>query len=219
MSLNRTGLGVTPIFINLQKHDVGEESLTARELLALAGLGEGYDLFLLQGEGDLEGVCVLADDSVPIKPGMHFRTIPGNCTFGAEEDPPPLVRQDVSRLAEALGLEVGVEADGQQVLIVVKQAPLPIHSRERSDVLMITDRSYPGSAMDMFWLEEGIRLRDGSVPGYASSIETHAGRRWRRWSWHRNGRWTPGADDLLSHWAFIEGCWAKEAEGAAAGVR
>lgn len=72
-----------PIFVNRRKFEVKESSLSARQILALVGLGEGYDLRLLKGEGDPgEGECLLADQAVPIRPGLHFRAVPGNCTFG-----------------------------------------------------------------------------------------------------------------------------------------
>jgi hypothetical protein len=72
-----------PIFINRRQFRVAAEKLTGREILALAALGPGYDLLLLQGEGDpTGGRCVLADENVQIRAGLHFRAVPGNCTFG-----------------------------------------------------------------------------------------------------------------------------------------
>jgi len=72
-----------PIFINRRKYEVEPRSMTGREILALAGFAEGYDLLLLQGEGDpAGGDLLLADQSVEIKPGLHLRAIPGNRTFG-----------------------------------------------------------------------------------------------------------------------------------------
>lgn len=74
----------THVFINRRKYEVEELPMTGREILAIAGFAEGYDLLLLQGEGDPSGgELILADRSVTIKPGMHFRAIPGNRTFGA----------------------------------------------------------------------------------------------------------------------------------------
>jgi len=72
-----------PIFINRRKYDVEARSMTGREILAVAGFAEGYDLLLLQGEGDpTGGEVILADQPVDIRAGMHFRVIPGNRTFG-----------------------------------------------------------------------------------------------------------------------------------------
>jgi hypothetical protein len=69
--------------------------------------------------------------------------------------------------------------------------------------------------MDMFWLEDAVTPKNGQIPSYCSAVEEYIGRRWRRWSWHRQNRWTPGADDLLSHFAFVEQCWVEELRGAA----
>ena len=72
-----------PIFINRRKFQVEPVPTTGREILALTSLGQGYDLLRLQGEGDPDGgTCVLADQVVEIHAGLHFRAIPGNCTFG-----------------------------------------------------------------------------------------------------------------------------------------
>jgi len=72
-----------PIFINRRKYEVDERPMTGREILTVAGFAEGYDLLLLQGEGDPSGgQLILADQTVDIKPGLHFRAIPGNRTFG-----------------------------------------------------------------------------------------------------------------------------------------
>lgn len=71
------------IFINKRKFEVEAPILSGREILALLGVGEGYDLLQLQGEGDpTGGDVVLADQKVEIRSGMHFRAIPGNRTFG-----------------------------------------------------------------------------------------------------------------------------------------
>ena len=73
-----------PIFINRRKYEVEERPMTGREILAVAGFAEGYDLLLLQGEGDQSGgQPILADQVVEIKAGLHFRVIPGNRTFGS----------------------------------------------------------------------------------------------------------------------------------------
>jgi len=72
-----------PIFINRKKYEVPSGAMTGREILALAGYAEGYDLLLLQGEGDpTGGEVILADQPVQIRAGLHFRAIPGNRTFG-----------------------------------------------------------------------------------------------------------------------------------------
>lgn len=75
---------LVPIFINRRKYEVEQGPMTGRAILAVAGFAEGYDLLLLQGEGDpTGGELILADQTMEIKAGLHFRAIPGNRTFGA----------------------------------------------------------------------------------------------------------------------------------------
>jgi len=123
-----------------------------------------------------------------------------------------ILRRDADELARATGCAVELIPNGGQIGVIVKQAPLPdgAYTKSRSDVLMLTDFQYPMSAMDMFYMEEDVHHTGGSIPPHAATIEPHVGRSWRRWSWHRNGIWKPGTDNLLSHWAFVESCWAKE---------
>lgn len=129
---------------------------------------------------------------------------------------PPLLRGHAVELSERLARPVTAERCGNQVLIVVVKHSLPegIHNVRESDVLLLSDIQYPSSSMDMFFLEEHVTLRGGHIPSHASSVVEYGGRRWRQWSWHRNGRWTPGVDDLLSHWAFVESCWGRELRDA-----
>lgn len=72
-----------PIFINRTKYEAPREVMSGREILALAGFGEDHDLFLLQGEGDPTGGTPIGlDQEMQVKPGQHFRAIPGNRNFG-----------------------------------------------------------------------------------------------------------------------------------------
>lgn len=72
------------IFINRLKRDAPEERMSGRALLALGGFADDHDLFRLQGEGDRTGgTQVGLDEIVDLKPGLHFRAIPGNRNFGA----------------------------------------------------------------------------------------------------------------------------------------
>lgn len=73
----------TPIHVNRNTYKTDERELRGREILGLGGLGEDHDLFLLQGEGDRTGGSPVGlDQTVTIKPGMHFRAIPSNRNFG-----------------------------------------------------------------------------------------------------------------------------------------
>ena len=125
---------------------------------------------------------------------------------------PRALQADAEELSSITGCEVRLDASDGRIFVVVTGVRLPAgtYVRDRSDVLLLTDFQYPMSAMDMFYMEPEVQPCAGPVPEHASAIEHYLGRPWRRWSWHRNGIWKPGTDSVLSHWAFVEDCWAKE---------
>ncbi len=73
------------IFINRKKYEFPSAQVTGRQILETAGFtGSRWDLLQLQGEGDpTGGTLILADQTVTLKNGEHFRVIPGNRTFGS----------------------------------------------------------------------------------------------------------------------------------------
>ncbi len=74
---------VAQVHINRKPYNADEAQLTGEQILALAGIGPDHDLFQLQGEGDHSGGTPVALTQVlAIRPGMHFRAIPGNRNFG-----------------------------------------------------------------------------------------------------------------------------------------
>jgi len=80
-----TTLTTVPIFINHRRYEVDRRPMRGREIVGVAGYGEGYDLLLLRGEGDATGGdVVFADQTVDIQSGLHFRVIPGDRTFGGQ---------------------------------------------------------------------------------------------------------------------------------------
>ncbi len=74
-------------------------------------------------------------------------------------------------------------------------------------ILLQVPRPYPDAGLDMFWTEEDLRLNNGSVPQAGDVIETHVGRRWRRFSWHPqfggSGKWDPNIHNIRTYLAFI----------------
>lgn len=115
------------------------------------------------------------------------------------------LHQHAAELAAQAGVTVDIEQEGAQVFVFLRSLPLPARAYQvaTADVLFITDTQYPLSAMDMFWTDPAVLRPDGSVPAGADSIETHLGRQWRRFSWHRNGIWNPSGNCLLDHFEFM----------------
>ena len=115
------------------------------------------------------------------------------------------LRSHAAELGELYGVAVDIDQSGSQVFIIARDVALPAgrYLVTTTDILLITDTQYPLSAMDMFWTDPAVLCVDGSVPASAESIETHAGREWRRFSWHRNG-WKPAGNALVDHFAFCQ---------------
>jgi len=76
--------GTIHVFVNRRKVEFSTTEVTGRQLLEAAGFtGQGWDILQLQGEGDpTGGTLIMADQTVAMKNGDHFRVIPGNRTFG-----------------------------------------------------------------------------------------------------------------------------------------
>jgi hypothetical protein len=79
-----TKTDTVPVFINRGKVELAPGPMTIPTLLTEAGFeGTGWDILQLQGEGDpTGGTLLMADATVKIKAGLHFRVLPGNRTFG-----------------------------------------------------------------------------------------------------------------------------------------
>ena len=76
--------GSIHVIVNRRKVEFSSTEVTGRQILEAAGFsGQGWDLLQLQGEGDpTGGTLIMADQTVALKNGDHFRVIPGNRTFG-----------------------------------------------------------------------------------------------------------------------------------------
>lgn len=123
-----------------------------------------------------------------------------------------VLRRDADELAGEAGVRVETEQDGAQIYVMLLHLPLPAgaYAVATSDVLFLTDVQYPLSAMDMFWTDPAVLRADGSVPSGAESVEIYRGRSWRRFSWHRNGVWSPNGNPLLDHFEFMQDRFLKD---------
>jgi hypothetical protein len=196
------------VFVNRKKVNLESAELSGEALVRAAEFeGNQWDLLRLQGEGDPSGgEVVLFNQIITVKNGDHFRVIPGNRTFGDVTASATLVREHAAELERAIGLSVTVVEADNRFYIEVHDVPLPsgIYQPETTDVLMIADRQYPFSAMDMFWTNVDVLLTSGQIPRSAGCVQQHIGRSWRRFSWHRNSIWNSNGNPLLDHFAFVE---------------
>lgn len=125
---------------------------------------------------------------------------------------PDVLRRHADELARETGLSVELIEGGMQIYVTVTKVPLPVGAYRVAitDVLFLADQQYPLSAMDMFWTDLDVLRPDGSVPAGADSIESHADRQWRRFSWHRNGVWRTTGNCLLDHFEFMQSRFAQD---------
>ena len=126
----------------------------------------------------------------------------------------PALDKHSAELGEAVGLVVEVHQEGNRLFVILRSYDLPDAVTEVSstDVLFMTDTQYPFSAMDMFWTDVEVVRPDGSPFEGSESIEEYLGRRWRRFSYHRNGMWNSSGNPLLDHFAFMETRWTMRAK-------
>jgi hypothetical protein len=123
-----------------------------------------------------------------------------------------ILRRHLAELTDVTGVTGDVVEADDRLYVILHKVPVPenLFQLDQSDVLYMTDRQYPFSAMDMFWTELDLLRKDGSIPQGADVIETYLNRTWRRFSWHRQGAWNPGGNPLLDHYALMEARWAAE---------
>ena len=131
---------------------------------------------------------------------------------------PDILRGHLAELTTATGIQGEVVEKDTQLFVVLRGVALRkgVFAVERTDVLFITDRQYPFSAMDMFWTDVDVVCADASVPEGADNIEHYLDRPWRRFSWHRNGVWNLAGNPLLDHYALMEARFAIEPRREAA---
>lgn len=123
------------------------------------------------------------------------------------------LRQHSEELSSVTGLAVDVHQDANRLLAVVHGYRLPEGACKvaAAEVLFIGDTQYPLSAMDMFWTDLDVVRPDGTAFENSDSIEDYLGRKWRRFSYHRNGVWNPAGNPLMDHYAFMETRWTGKA--------
>jgi hypothetical protein len=125
-----------------------------------------------------------------------------------------ILEKDAQELATTTGLKVQVIEEGGRLFVLIDAYRLPpaVAQIEKTDVLFMTDLQYPFSAMDMFWVNLEVIRPNGSIFENSESVEEYIGRKWRRFSYHRNNIWNPAGNPLLDHFAFMETRWTGKAK-------
>jgi hypothetical protein len=124
-----------------------------------------------------------------------------------------LLETHAKELAGVTGLVIDVIQECERLFILLHDYRLPqgVSKVHKTDVLFIGDFQYPLSAMDMFWTDVAVVRPDGSLFENSDSVEEYVGRKWRRFSYHRNGTWNPVSNPLGDHFTFMETRWTRKA--------
>lgn len=106
------------------------------------------------------------------------------------------------RVLQDCGFVYEVVEENPRIFIIFKNYPLPtgVYNTEKTDLLVFTTPYYPNAGFDMFWVDQGLLLRNNTIPQGAGSVETYLGKSWRRFSYHPyNAKpWNPSEDSVVS---------------------
>ena len=104
-----------------------------------------------------------------------------------------------------------VVAEGHRWLIVENHPLPPGYNTPACTIAIEIPEAYPTAQLDMFFCHPHLAA-NGAVPPQTEHRQVIAGTQFQRWSRHRGAgsQWTPGVDNLESHFALIENALAKE---------
>lgn len=104
------------------------------------------------------------------------------------------------------GITYELAVDRRTLNVVLADYELPSgFDTSRVDLLLRLSTDFPDVKPDMFWVSPPIRLASGALAPASSTMESHLGRTWQRFSRHlRPDQWRPGVDDLRTWLAMID---------------
>lgn len=96
------------------------------------------------------------------------------------------------------GFEWELVPNGDGACLVLKRYGVSeaLYDRANTDLMVRIPAQYNNAALDMFYCDPPLKLRNGSYPQAADQFEEHAGRRWQRFSRHFQTPWRAGIDGL-----------------------
>ncbi len=119
---------------------------------------------------------------------------------------PPQLESDLAILQEQ-GYNVSAHREpptGNQIFVVFEQYQLKKGwNKSETKLLIIADISYPNSKLDMFWVDQDVRLADGRIPQSGGTFETYLNQQWHRFSWHVQ-KWNPAVDNLVTYLGTVD---------------
>lgn len=114
-----------------------------------------------------------------------------------------LLEDDEAYLREK-GYRYGLVPDSGGACLVIEDYPVnpARYDRSATTLMVRIPDGYNNAALDMFYVDPPLRLRNGEYPDRASSFEMHGGRQWQRFSRHLPV-WRPGVDGLPTMLTFV----------------
>lgn len=98
--------------------------------------------------------------------------------------------------AKAYAWELVPNGDGACLVIKGYAVAAALYDRASTDLMIRIPSQYNNAALDMFYCDPPLRLRNGNYPQAADQFEEHAQRRWQRFSRHFPTPWRAGIDGL-----------------------
>lgn len=182
--------GPVHFFINRERKESLDHTLTGHQLKQFAGVPDADELFL---ETDCGDELVSTDATTLVRNGDRFHTMPSP-QYGDG-----FARAVVEQIDEVLAIYHG-EARGSAAQggeVVLRDVALPAgYSVAKADVLIKVPVAFPDARPDMFWVRPPLKLASGAEP-QATSLENIGNESWQRYSWHLqpNG-WHAGTSRL-----------------------
>jgi hypothetical protein len=104
-----------------------------------------------------------------------------------------------------------VLAEGHRWLIVENYPLPPGYNMPSCTIAVEMPEAYPSAQLDMFFCYPHLTV-GGVAPQQTEHRQAIDGKEFQRWSRHRGpgSEWTPGTDNLESHFALIDHALAKE---------
>ncbi|NOZ51693.1 MAG: hypothetical protein GXP08_00920 [Gammaproteobacteria bacterium] len=187
-------------------------TILASDALNAAGFNpdKGW-ILILKVKGEPKQSIGLDDHIDLRKPGIEkLRLIPAEINNGdavaTSSMAFALLDKDRAYL-NALDIEWKTVLDGGRRWLIIRNYILPSgYNHEHTTIAIEIPTTYPGAAIDMFYVYPALTLANGGKIEQTQSTVNIVGTTYQRWSRHLNGatRWNPLTDCVVTHLAVIE---------------
>lgn len=202
--------------IRQKDYEFDQPQVIVRDAMIRAGfdVSKSWEIrFKVKGE-PIRAVAL--DDILDLsQPGVErLRVAPANVDNGdgAEDG-----RRDFSLLPADVAFLANAKLRWQTVAdlhrwLIVEDHPLPAgYNVSRCTIAVEIPAGYPSAQLDMFFCNPHLSA-NGTAPPQTQHRQVIVGTEFQRWSRHRGtgSEWTPGVDNLESHFALIENALNRE---------